>query len=1044
LSISGAGAYCPIDFPVTLTASASVSGGTYNWIPGGSGASLSVNPLVTTIYGLEYSIFGLTYSTTATVVVNQPITFNLAPSSATVCAGNPVTLTVSNVSQSTYNISWPSGAIPTGLNTAQFVTSTTQTLSVSVSETGFCPTAHTVAVNVIPNPIITVSDVTVCTGSAAYFTASGANTYSWSTGLIPTGVSSASITAVSNQTYSVTGTATNGCHADTTFNLNVLAAPILTVNSATICNGQTATLTANGATSYTWSAGANSTGINTADASPIVTSTYSVIGTALTCSTTATTTVTVNAIPIVTVLDATICNGQTATLTANGATSYTWSAGANSTGVNTASATPNTNTTYTVTGTTLGCSNTATSSVAVNPNPIVTVNDATICSGQTATLTANGATSYTWSSGANSTGINTANVSLNATSTFTVTGTNLGCSSTAVSTIAVNANPIVTVNNATICNGQTTTLTANGAISYVWSAGANSTGINTADANPNTTTTYTVVGSDGICTNQALANITVNAIPVVTVSDATICDGQTASLTANGATSYVWSAGANSTGVNTASATPNTNTTYTVTGTTLGCSNTATSTIAVNPNPIVTVNDATICSGQTAALTANGATSYTWSTGANSTGINTANASPITTSTFTVTGTSIGCSTTAVSTIAVNASPIITVNNATICNGQAATLTANGATSYVWSAGANSTGINTADANPNTTTSYTVIGTNNGCSTAANAVVTVNPIPSVTVNNITICEGLTALLTANGANSYVWSSGATASGVNTAIASPISTTTYSVTGTSLGCSNTTSATVTVLTLTISVTSATICEGDVANLTANGAITYTWSTGATATGVSSAIVFPATTETYTVTGSAFGCTAEAIATVIVNTLPIASFTAPPLLNLQNPVGNFNNNSTNSTSWLWDFGDANATSNTSTDQNPTHVFSGSGTYCITLTSYNNGCIDTTTWCLIVDDGFAFYIPSAFSPNGDANNNTFYGKGVGITEYELSIFDRWGLLIFKTDDINQHWDGKLAGQDAQQDVYVYVVNLKDNLHKDHKYEGTVTIVR
>ncbi|HEX8517335.1 MAG TPA: PKD domain-containing protein, partial [Bacteroidia bacterium] len=412
---------------------------------------------------------------------------------------------------------------------------------------------------------------------------------------------------------------------------------------------------------------------------------------------------------------------------------------------------------------------------------------------------------------------------------------------------------------------------------YTWSPGATSTGTNTADASPATTTTYTVTGANGTCTSTAVSTITVNPIPVVTVTSPTICAGQTATMTASGATSYTWSAGATSTGVSTADASPASTTSYTVTGTSAGCSSTAVGTVTVAPSLNITVNSPTICAGETANLSASGATSYTWTSGAASTGVNTADATPASTTSYTVTGTTGTCTGTAVSTVTVNPLPPVTVTSATVCNGTTATLTAAGATSYTWSAGATSTGTNTASASPSGTTSYTVTGTELGCTQTAVGTVTVNPIPTVTVNSPSICPGSTAQLTAGGATSYTWSAGAVSTGPNTADATPASTTSYTVTGTSLGCSNTAVSTVTVnTTLTVNAGVAdSVCFGESANLSAspNGAnYQFAWSPAAS---LNNATIFnpvatPTVTTTYTVAVTdPNGCMGSGTVTVFAN-------------------------------------------------------------------------------------------------------------------------------------------------------------------------------
>lgn len=389
-----------------------------------------------------------------------------------------------------------------------------------------------------------------------------------------------------------------------------------------------------------------------------------------------------------------------------------------------------------------------------------------ICSGNTATLTATLTgtipATITWYSAS------TGGVVLGTGSTYTTpvlattTTYYVGfCPGSYRIPVVVTVTPglSISVNSPSICSGQTANLTATGGTTYTWTSGATSTGTNTASASPTSTTTYTVTGTSGTCSGTATATVTVNSLPVVTVTSPTICAGQTASLTASGATSYTWSAGATSTGTNTADVTPPVGTSsYTVTGTASGCTNTAVSTVTVNALPSISVNSPTICNGQTANLTASGGSSYTWSAGATSTGTNTADASPTTTTTYTVTGTASGCSNTASATVTVTPLPTISVTSPTICAGQTASLSASGGTSYSWSAGATSTGTNTADASPTSTTTYTVTGTSSGCSNTAVSTVTVNPLPDATIASVTpVCSGASPFNLSAATSGGTWS-----------------------------------------------------------------------------------------------------------------------------------------------------------------------------------------------------------------------------------------------------------------------------------------------
>ncbi|MBK6275251.1 MAG: hypothetical protein IPF58_11420 [Saprospirales bacterium] len=458
-----------------------------------------------------------------------------------------------------------------------------------------------------------------------------------------------------NTSYTVTGT-TNGCTGTAIATVTVKPNPIVTVNSPSICNGQTAILTAGGATTYTWTGGLSG---NPATTLALSTNTnYTVTGTTNGCTGTAVATVTVKPKPIVTVNSPSICDGQTATLTANGATTYTWTGGLSGNPATTGAL--SSNQTYTVTGTTNGCTGTAVATVTVKPKPVVSVNSPSICDGKTATLTAAGATTYTWTGGL--TGNPATTLALNANTSYTVTGTTNGCTGTAVATVTVKPNPIVTVNSPSICNGQTAILTAGGATTYTWTGGLSGNPATTLALSTNTN--YTVTGTTNGCIGTAIATVTVKPNPTVTVNSPFICTNQTATLTANGATTYTWTGGLVG---NPATTNPLPSTaTFTVTGTTNGCTGTATSTVTVKPNLTINVNSPNICDGQSTTLTASGGTTYTWTGGlppnaSVSTGVLSS------TQIYTVTGTTNGCTGTAIATVTVTPNPIVTINSPSIC-----------------------------------------------------------------------------------------------------------------------------------------------------------------------------------------------------------------------------------------------------------------------------------------------------------------------------------------------------------------------------------------
>lgn len=778
----------------------------------------------------------------ATITVNSP----------TICPGQTITLTANGATSYTWN---------TGPTTNTISVSPASTTIYTVNATsGTCSGTQTTQVVVSSTPTISVASSTICSGNSVTLTANGATNYTWSPGGQLT--SSIAVNPTSTTVYNITG-ANGSCIGVTNATVSVTNTPTLSTSSRTICAGQVATFTVSGATTYTWNPG-NTTGISYTT-SPASSGTVSVIGANGTCTSQVTTSITVTPNPTVAVSNQTICSGQTAILTATGATTYSWNTGPTT---NTISVTPTSLTIYTVVGTTNACTNTKTVSVTVSSQPTVAVANASICSGNSTILTANGATNYTWMPGGQLT--NTVSVNPGSTTIYTITGATGTCTSSTNATVNVTSTPTLVANSATICPGQTATLTASGATNYTWNPG--SVSASTYTIAPASNTTVSLIGANGTCTTSATVSVTIGTGISISVNNPTICVGQTASLTAGGATSYTWSSGPNT---NTLNVSPITTTTYVVSGTNGTCSGSNTAVVTVVSVPSVSITNASICSGSSATLNASGASNYTWSPNGQTTSSITEN--PNTTTIYTVTGSNGTCTNSATGSISVTTTPTLVANSTTICTGQTATLTASGATSYNWNPG-NVSG-STFTITPSSNTTIAVIGANGTCTTAATVSVTIGTGISIAVNNPTICAGQTASLTASGANSYTWNSGAI---TNTLNVTPTSTTIYTISGSNGSCTGINTATVTVnQTPTLSVNSPSMCSDGVAGLNVSGALTYTWSNGVNG---NSQVVNPTTTTIYTVTGSDFnGCINLAIttATVFVTTMPTVTVNSPTI-------------------------------------------------------------------------------------------------------------------------------------------------------------------
>ncbi len=523
-----------------------------------------------------------------------------------------------------------------------------------------------------------------------------------------------------------------------------------------------------------------------------------------------------------------------------------------------------------------------------------------------------------------------------------------------------------------------------------------------------------------------------------------------------------------------------------------GCAESAERVITVYPLPVVTATSGTInCYGQSTTCTASGATSYTWSSGDLGQSIT---VTPLAATSYTVTGVDVnGCKDTAIVHIDVPAklelNTVVTNINCIGKDNGTASVTATGGTpgyTYLWSNGETTPAITGLPLG-----TYTVLVTDSkSCLVTVSVTVGTPVLPTADFNFSTACFGTPVrfLDHSNPGNgntivSYKWDFGDPTSPNNSDDSDSPQPHIYNVMSsykvkllivTNNGCKDSITKQVDVWPVPKADFGSPIsgCKPvcadfkDLSTITGGVISKWNWNFGDPGSGAAntSNSQFP---ETHCYFNSGFysvklivetdkGCRDTVTKKDIVNVLssPKAAFTSDKVeAQIFNPSFNFYDQSTGlPTSWHWDFGVTSLLNDTSNILNPKWTYADIGKYNVCLTVKNKiGCSDYVCHPVTVTPYWTFYIPNAFTPNADGDNDFFNGQGYNITQYQMWIYDRWGNMIYTTGKANNPdnsvpWNGKANnGQElAQQDVYVWKVELKDIFNKAHSYIGTVTLVK
>jgi gliding motility-associated-like protein len=955
----------------------------------------------------------------------------------------------------------------------------TYTNNLIVYSTNGCSDTITQPVTIHPKPVAQFIFTHVCAASNVIFTNTSSYIGSIITNRWKFGDGATSLLLNPTHAYTAGGsynvqlaiTDTNSCKDSIIKVVSIYNLPVASFNASTVCQGNTTvfnnTSSVAGSTlsSYAWSFTNNGTIDNT---SQNPTNTYPSSGTytaslqvtsALGCVSTITNTVVVNPNPIVSFSVTDACAGsnvsfQNNSTVANGNIAQSlWSFGDGTT-----SSQPSPQHSYTSSNaytinltetSNNGCVASSSQTIAPYPIPVVNFTASSVCQLQasvfnnTSSISSGSISSYGWDFTSNGSIDNTTqnpnyiysqggnfNCTLHATSNF-------GCVDSVTKAVTVYFNPHANFTAPMVCNGTATQFTdastsQNGIITaWAWDYTSNGTFDNNTQnpsniypANGTYSVTLQVTSSLG-CVSSITNTIIVNPNPTVIMAVNNACAGSNFgfnnySTIPNGSiVQSLWSFGDGTTSSQTAPMHSYVNAnTYNITLTetsNYGCVASISQTVTAYPKPNANFSASAVCQLQanmftnTSSISSGNISSYGWDFTSNGT-IDNTNQNP--SYTYSVGGSfnctlhttsNNGCRDSITKPITVYFNPVANFNAASVCYGMPVqfnntSTSQNGTiTAYDWDFTSNGTFDNVYESPSNNYTSYGLflvtlqVQSSYGCQNTIKKTVRVNPTP---VSDFTVAV-------------------------------------------QKGCPYN------------------MCVGMINNSTMQGgSIAYwTWNFGDNTTSSQNSPVHCFKNGTFNISLTAVsdsGCTSTSTINnaITVYPKPIAGFIyTPESVDIIDPTVTIENQAEGATAYIYFISDGYVIAG---HPDFTHTFTSDvpQNYTVLQIVTNSfGCKDSIKHDIIINPGYTFYIPNAFTPNRDGTNEVFKGIGIGIKSYTLMIFDRWGELIFQSDNLEQGWDGTFKGKGGeivQEGVYVWKVQLRDEKNNEHDFDGTVSVIK
>lgn len=1072
----------------SFTSTSSVSAGSvsaYNWQFGDGGVSSSNQPTH------QYANAG-TYNVTLTIASNnnctssisQNVTVHPLPSvvftASNVCAGLPVNFannsTITSGSITGYGWDFESNGSTDATSTAPnhlYGAAGTYTALLTATSNNNCVSSYSLPVTVHPNPVVQFTANAVCDGVPVSFTnqssiASGQiNSYNWNFGdnanaTLPNPIH----TYAADGTYVITLTATSNfnCVNAVSGTATVHPKPIVQFSALPVCYGYAtsfanqSTISSGQLTSYAWIFGDNTTGTGvTPNHQYAAAGNYNVSLTATSnfnCTNSSVGAVTVYEKPtagfVITQLTActqTVAFVNTSHVTGGNITTTNWN---------------------------FGNGNTATTSNAI--------------------------ASYTGSGSYNVQLIATSNMGCKDTILQPLTISPLPTAAFAASNVCFNS--MTTFTNAS-------SVSTGSVISCNWQFGDGTISAATHPAHQYTSTgsfpVTLIVMSDKNCVNAIMQFVTVNPLPNVSFSSQNVCMGLVTTYTNNstissgGITSYAWDFSSDgtvdATAQNTSNlfAAPGTYITQLTATSNNNCTATYSLAVIVHPNPVAQFSVAAVCQGQSTAFTnqSTGATQYSWNMGDGNTDVilnpshlyatyGNYNVNLTATNSFNCSHTVSGIST-------VHPKPVVNFQSSTACHNQATQFTnlssiaAGTIVKYRWDFDNNGM---PDDSTANPSYVYPLAGTaqskmtaisNNQCASQliSPVVIHFNPLANFSVPSA--CLPATSHFTDQSVSndgaitSYNWDFNGDNIFDNVQQHPQYI---YSQTGnygvklevqTQYGCVNTiiksayVNATPSVLfAAQNNIGCPSLCVKFINNSTINSGqiVTYQWLFGDNSgPDYSQNPTHCYSTGNYNVVLKAIsdsGCVSSSTLPNLVNVypVPVADFAVTPTeVEITEPFIEVADRSIGASSVVYDFSDGTH----KTDRNFSHTFVTNDAKTIAIiqrVSNAYGCRDSIVKDIVIKPAYVLFIPNAFTPNSDGLNDGFKAMGIGISEFKLQVFDRWGELIFESTDINKAWDGSVRGKgdfdSNKQEVYVWKAQVTDVLLNKHDLIGHVTLLK